>query len=83
MGRAFGAPEPSEHGQTCFFQFPALVGLATREPWNTSGQKVQDPGQRFDFFVLHPHLPLAVTMQLSPAALMVVGRSSLTSEEMG
>jgi hypothetical protein len=31
-----------------------FVGLATGEPWNTSGQKVQDPGQRFDFFVPHP-----------------------------
>jgi hypothetical protein len=54
MGRAFGAPEPSEHGQVCFFQFHALVELATCEPWNTSGQKVQDPGQRFDLFVPHP-----------------------------
>jgi hypothetical protein len=26
MGRAFGAPEPTEHGQVCFFQFLALWG---------------------------------------------------------
>jgi hypothetical protein len=52
MGRAFGAPEPTGHGQVCFFHFHALVGLATREPWNTSGQKVQDPGQRLDFLAL-------------------------------